>query len=144
MRRYFVQKDKMMETYQPDQADFVLVEKSELDQLEQKIKNREEQLQRLHQKLTGENLKFRLIHIDYLDGYSNQRYKNDPKIYVSIHLPIAHKPENMEKAKSLVVFVFEKYLANGRSYKLHFAPGAGWSVNLELTNEEFEAFQLPE
>jgi hypothetical protein len=126
----------MDEVYKPNQADLVLVEKEELDAIERKLQNQIEEVGRWRRKFSGDNLEYKLIKVDYIDGGS-------PIAYVTISLPLAFQLEIKDQAKQLVERVFIPYISHQRRYKLHFTSLAGWSVNLQLTEEELDTFQLP-
>jgi len=149
MRRYFTRiQGKMTET-DPSKSDLVLLDKSELMDLEHKLKNKTEEASRWAKKMTGEDQQYRLILVDYIHGYfrptgHNMAVEEPTKVYVTVSLPVPALPAAKNQAKNLVERVFSQYISKYRRYKLHFAPKAGWSVNLELTEDEFDSFQLPE
>lgn len=138
MRRYYlVNEGKFQEIYKPDQAEWIMLESGELGSLERKLQNKTEEAERWRKRLSGEDLNYKLIKVDYIDG-------GNPIAYVTISLPLAFRLEVKDEAKRLVEHVFSAYISEHRRYKLHFAPLAGWSVNLQLTEGELNTFQLPQ
>lgn len=128
----------MAETDQPDKAEWVMLDTEELTSLERKLQNKIEEAERWRKRLSGEDLEYKLIKLDYIDG----KY---PTVYITIALPMAYRltKDIKDQAKRLVERVFSPYISENRRYKLHFAPMAGWSVNLQLTEGELDTFQLP-
>jgi len=150
LRRYFIQTPKgLQETQKTEQADFVMLNYADLKGIEHKLKNKTEEASRWAKKLTGEDQQYRLILVDYVHEYfrptgHNMAVEEPTKVYVTVSLPVPAVPSAKNQAKTLVERVFSEYISKYRRYKLHWATKSGWSVNLELTENEFDSFQLPE
>ena len=154
-RTYYVHGAKGYVSADKGTADFVMLDRKELEDLERKLKNKTEEAARLAKKLSGEDREYKLVLVDYLREISppSTQYikgagqitvggSETVRVFVTVSLPVPAEPSAKNQAKSLVESVFERYIKN-KKFKLHWAPKAGWSVNLEMNEADFDTFQLP-
>lgn len=148
MRRYFKMNQMSTdEVLKQEQADQVLMSRDELDSIERKLQNKVEEADRWRKRVTGEDLEYKIVTVDYI--HEKQAgvgiAKNMPVVFLVISLPFAYimSKEIKDQVKSHVEHIFSQYIKPSKGYKLHFSPKAGWSVHLQLTEEELDSFRLP-
>lgn len=129
-------------------AEFVLIQKEELECLEWDLKKKTEEVDRLYKKLTGDGLPFRVIKLDVMHEWLGTIIKDQygkevpPRYQLTVGLPVGYDIKKEKEAEEVVLRFFKDYV-NNRNCRLHFLPKGGWSVQLNMTKEEYLAFEMP-